>query len=365
MEIPTLSHPCYAAPALTPEEEKSGRSFARWVSRKNATRGIAEKLLAGGSLSEEDAAYLLKRLEKPSGFRWREARLAAWALGFAAPGSPRQMEIARTLGQELKTYHWPDLVKIYLWRMAVCAVPLTLLSTIIYVARSSLAELLPALIISFLIVCVTLALPLALLRQGWDDWTRSLLRCAAAQSLARLCLPDSAAPLATAANYRPDWVENVSNWRKISRIARKELPRVLSTLRPEHYLQLEPGIVPNLCLLINDRDEELALLALDALGKVGDGRAVAPAQRVAEKHASPRRREIARAILPTLYYRYQQENSYTHLLRASAAPVGPETLLRPASGKPDDAPQTLLRPGSFDLDFKAPDPPALPPFNAE
>ena len=365
MGIPTPYNASDIAPSLTLEEAAQGKKLLRLISRKNAARVIAEKLLAGGSLSEEDTANLLKILEKPSGFRWREGRLAAWTLGFASAGCPQQTEVVRALAQGLKTFHWPDLVKIYLWRMAVCAVPLTLLFTIIFVAQNSFEKLLQVLAVSFLSSCALMALPLALARHIWDDWTRSLLRCAATQSLARLCLPDSVAPLATVVNYRPDWVENVSNWRKISRIARKELPRALSTLRPEHYLQLEPGIVPNLCLLINDRDETLALLALDALGKVGDGRALVPVQRMAEKHVSPRRREIAQAILPLLDYRQQQENSYTHLLRASAAPIGMETLLRPASGKPDDAPETLLRPSSFDLDFKASDPPAPPQDKAD
>lgn len=347
----TPAEPPAAAPALTPEETKQGRKFVRLVRRTKPARRIAEKLLTGGSLSPEDAASLMQVMEKPSGFRWREARLAAWALGFVPADAPQQREIAWALGKRLGSYHWPDEAKIALTRMGLIATPLFAWFAYLFIANNASLNLFWTLFWPLLLAVCTAALPVLIIRHVWDDLTYSLTRCAAAKSLARLRLPDSVAPLVSATNYQPDFVANVQNWRKIRRIAREGLPEAISTLRPEHYLQLEPTIVPNLTLLINDREEAMALLALDALGKVGDGRAVIPVQRLLAKHASPRRREIANAILPLLHYRQQQENSYTHLLRASSAPVGPETLLRAASGKPDDAPETLLR--ASDLDSPA------------
>ena len=341
----TPAEPFGAAPALTPEEWKQGRKFMRLVRRKRPARQIAEKLLAGAALTPEDMANLMQVIENPSGFRWREARLAAWAAGFVPANGAWQTESAKILGWRLKNYYWPDVKKMALTRFVMLAVPFFVLFTCLFVTYNTSLDLTWMLFWALILAAVAASLPVAMIRHSGDDLTYSLMRCVAAKSLGRLCVPDSVAPLAAAVNYEPDLlgIVNVSNWRKIRRIAREGLPAAISTLRPEHYLQLDPIIVPNLCALIGEPDEGLALLALDALGKVGDGRAVLPAQQIANKHASPRRREIANAILPLLLYRQQQENSYTHLLRASAAPVGPETLLRAASGKPDDAPETLLR----------------------
>ena len=335
--------PPSAAPALTPEERKQGWKYLRLLRRTSPARQMAEKLLSGDALTPEDAAILMELLEEPSGFRWREARLATWLAGFVPAGGTQQTETTKTLGWRLKTYVWPDQKKISLIRWGAFTAPLFLWFTYLFITNSANLDFVWMLCWSLILAAVAASLPAALIRHVWDDLTYSLLRVAAAQSLARLRLPESVAPLAAAANFTPDAVENVSHWRKIRRIARAGLPAAIAELRPEHYLRLDPIIVPNLCLLIHDRDEALALLALDALGKVGDGRAVIPTQRLAGSHASLRRREIANAILPLLYYRQQQENSYSHLLRASSAPVGPETLLRASSGKPDDAPETLLR----------------------
>ncbi len=348
-EIETQTELFAAAFFLTPDERKQGQKFARVVSRKKRTRQIAINLLAGLAPSSGDSKFLIELLQKPSGFRWREARLAAWLLGFVPEGDAQRTAVVKTLADDLKKLHWSNLIKMFLIRQALFVTPLTLWFAWLF-HNDSVLPMSPMLLLAFLLANLCVVLPNYLLIRGPDDWTYSLLRRVAAQSLGRLEMPEAAAALAAATNDYP-MMDSSVGWRKVRRIARENLPRVLATLRPEHYLQLDPAIVPNLTLLTNDRDENLALLALDALGKVGDGRAVLPVQRIAEKHSSPRRREIAHAILPLLYYRQQQENSYTHLLRASDAPVGPDTLLRAASGPSDAAPETLLRPSSFDLDL--------------
>ena len=331
-----------AAPSLTPEERKRGRRFLYFVRRKNATRQIAEKFLAGSSLAPEDAANLIQLLGKPSVFRWREARLATWALGFVPASDPQQKDAAEVLGRWLKKLRWPDTIKTVLLRQTLFSAPLTIYFAVQLFGLPYNITTQAALICGFLLANGAVIAPNYVITRVWDDWKYSLLRRAAAQSLIRLRAPDSVAPLAAVVNYYP-LLDTAVGWRRVRQMARESLPRVLPVLRPDHYLQLDPAIVPDLCLLASDRDEELACAALDALGKIGDGRAVVPVQQMAIKHASPWRREIANAILPLLAYRQQQENSYTNLLRASSAPVGADTLLRPASGESDNAPETLLR----------------------
>ena len=59
-------------------------------------------------------------------------------------------------------------------------------------------------------------------------------------------------------------------------------------------------------------------------------------------------RNAARRALPTLNARAERDSIGATLLRASAAPTGAKTLLRPVLSNPDSAPETLLRPASLD-----------------
>jgi hypothetical protein len=94
-----------------------------------------------------------------------------------------------------------------------------------------------------------------------------------------------------------------------------------------------------------ETDEALLLVVLEALGRVGDGRAVLPVERLEKKGRTAQIRRAAAAILPILRDRQDKENAHATLLRASTTPNdAPNVLLRPAHFVQDGSPLELLRP---------------------
>src|SRR5262249_32296509 len=117
------------------------------------------------------------------------------------------------------------------------------------------------------------------------------------------------------------------------------LRSALSTVTPEHYGRLGSACVPNLCRALEYADQSLHVEILEALEKIGDGRAVPTVRRLAQK-GSP----TAARILPALLARQLQENESKMLLRsASLSSATPKELLRPASETSTTEPQQLLR----------------------
>ena len=84
--------------------------------------------------------------------------------------------------------------------------------------------------------------------------------------------------------------------------------------------------------------------ALEALGKIGDGRAVYTVERLAARGKSSAIRQAAAQILPILQERQRAENAPGVLLRAANRPGSDvNNLLRPAEEAAPTDPQQLLR----------------------
>jgi hypothetical protein len=130
---------------------------------------------------------------------------------------------------------------------------------------------------------------------------------------------------------------------EIRQAAEEALARVLPALTEDYYGRLQARTVPNLCLLL-DRGGSLTLALLEALSKVGDGRAVHPVERVAAHGGTASLREAAANILPILQERYYRETSAAILLRPVQAQESESaSLLRPTVDTGSVRPEQMLR----------------------
>jgi hypothetical protein len=139
---------------------------------------------------------------------------------------------------------------------------------------------------------------------------------------------------------------------RVRQAATETLPEMLARLMPEHYGHLDSQLVPQMCRALHYGDETLTLALLQALEKVGGGRAVSSVEALtgngftATLRVTPAVRAEALRVLPVLVARREQENAAKVLLRASdMGTTAPDLLLRPVAGISDDSPQMLLRAG--------------------
>lgn len=173
---------------------------------------------------------------------------------------------------------------------------------------------------------------------GEEDRRINRLRAAAIEALGRIRAPEVCGVLAGCL-----FTANLS----LARAARQALKQALPMLTPDHYGALESSVVPNLCRALLHSDDALALLVLEALGKMGDGRAVRSVEETVRRGRTEAICRAAEAILPVLRERQQQENDRRmllrgssqavdtlHLLHALSTPEPPEQLLRPTQESP-------------------------------
>jgi hypothetical protein len=91
---------------------------------------------------------------------------------------------------------------------------------------------------------------------------------------------------------------------------------------------------------------DLKIAILKALEQIGDQKAVATVERLATSSKNGGVRLAAQECLPFLRERVQQVQVEQSLLRASGPTTATDTLLRPAAGGTEAAPEQLLRPTS-------------------
>jgi hypothetical protein len=303
------------------------------------------------SLPDDTCDALIATLIKPSEALWRHRLVAIWALERAElrPGQTAAAAEALCIALEnrqvsaavrLRRRFGRAFVCTALWVGAAlfCSLVLAVLSIFIMESDSGTLGLLLA--GSYVpVIGALLVTPLVFPLSCLTDWVHTAdVREAAARTLGILGVPESVGALSGALS---------DSCCAVSRAAEAALPPALHSLTAEHYGRLRADTVPNLCRVVQrgPAPMRLALDLLAALEHVGDGRAVAPIQSVAMRGASPRLREAAARILPTLLKRQKQENEREMLLRGATMPdAAPDILLRPATANaPDTAPELLLR----------------------
>lgn len=131
-------------------------------------------------------------------------------------------------------------------------------------------------------------------------------------------------------------------------MARSSLFTLLPLLTPAHYGRLQSRTLYVLAILLTSNpSQRLALLILEALGKVGNAQVLPYIKRVARRASSSSLVQAAREAQSQIEERLQRDQQSRTLLRASQQePTRPEHLLR-AVALPNMAPPPceLLRPG--------------------
>ena len=120
------------------------------------------------------------------------------------------------------------------------------------------------------------------------------------------------------------------------------LKAILPRMSADLYGQLPAGCNDALVEMARSPDlPDLAIAALDALERAGDGRCAKGIARITPRNAAGRVYKRAVAILPTLIARHEREQAAATLLRPSAS-VSAENLVRPVYGSAPDV-TNLLR----------------------
>lgn len=202
------------------------------------------------------------------------------------------------------------------------------------------------------LACSVYVLPVVLpLSLALDAARNNFVRATAVTALGRLRVPERVGVLAQAL------VDGNGRVRDAAEVA---LHAVLPLLTVEHYGRLPADAVPGLCKALGHlyhimpvsgsaegaRREHLLVLLVEALGRVGDGRAVPLMEWLAVESVLPRVQSAAAAVLPVLREREREESDRGALLRAVSTPVAaPQELLRSVTACAEGDPRQLLRPG--------------------
>jgi hypothetical protein len=359
------------------DAEASSTAFAlRYrLPRNNRTRRTIETVLATPDQTITDAQLhsLVQTFTDPAANRWIERILCARMLG-AARLSREQTEVAAEAAaavladrlegdtrdeREAAGLWWPWLVGVpslmlfYLLNQALAAGnPTAQTSDSVFTDMVTWQTTSDMILGGFALLALAAACLPTLIRAALLDLEdRRILeiRIAAVEALGHLQHPGAVDALAGVLHVFSPRLR----WAAKTALVVKALPALTS----EHYGTLKPQTILNLCHALDYPDETFALLLLEALGKVGTGRALPFVARIAAHGNTPRLREQAAQVVPILQERQQQETDRRVLLRGSAAPEIdaayllrsthrqdlPEQMLRPVAHTPENAPHLLLR----------------------
>lgn len=325
---------------ISADEARAIRRLIARLPRAHRVRGWAEYVLQGGRLEEHFISRLMHEVNSKNLAHWRSQEAAAWTLGRArmepemqeAAAIELQRALTRTAGMDGNVS-----LRCLMRLMAAGGI----LSLLLCWQSGDLSAL--GCWLLMVVLLAPLIWPASLM---WEDSRVNRVRAAAATALGHIGRPQSATALTEAAFDAPGMQQTVGCF-KVREAASAVLAGVLLKLTPEHYGQLGSALVPNLCRLLYHPEDTIVLSSLTALEMVGDGRAVALVERVAEKGRNEAIRAEARRVLPVLLERQRQENDPHILLRATQSPTAPpDVLLRPAVSQPETAPEQLLRPSA-------------------
>jgi hypothetical protein len=337
---------------ISPEEAEWVRSFARRPGPSAPpVHDICWHLLARRSV-DEDVRPLLAALEDTRAKRWKDRALAAWALGkvripkdaqrsavtllsYMAAARRTESWVARGCSRSLLSGLPIGLLAgcgLFLGAIlaAIPAPPGALLMALGGIAVTALVTLLSGLVLWPIVLPISAAIDAGRLRRQ---------RLEAVRSLAAMGNIHAVAALAVAKRDSDAQIRHAARW---------GLMRTLPLLSEAHFGHLSSMTVPNLASMVWTTcyaDGELAMLALDALAKVGDSRAIGPLESIDRNWKNqPEVLEAARKSLVVLYERRRNEQAGQVLLRATDAPPDQDAiLLRPAGAGQESVPELLLR----------------------
>ena len=334
-------------PQMTEGERRKIIRLMKWLPYPSALRGLINPSTGEIFRPDEAASILCVILNTMPEERSRERLIAAIVLRYVAKKPGIENSVALALSKALhngyisKPMIATRRVGVAIFRAGTSAIIALMVlgiiaGLIVSPPVNSITRSVMLIIFEItLLLCSTLLFssPIGL------SYRNAVVQLAAAETLALLQLPDSVGALAKASR----------GTHRLANVTRNALVQLLPTLFEAHYGRLPNDATPELCALLLDSDtsEHLIMLTVEAIGKVGDGRAVEPMQTFAQTARTPKLREMAETILPILTARREQENASSTLLRhSSAPPVDAGQLLRAASASPATPPEQLLRPSA-------------------
>jgi hypothetical protein len=285
------------------ERERIDRMLRKMRS-KDPVRHLAVSILEEPSVRLENIIPLVAAFERKGALHWRDRAIAAWVLG-RANLSAQQRRVAAEALTQLVIYK-PEAAG--MWCLASCMLGLLVIPAILSSASRS--------------------------------HNLSLVRCEAMRSLGLLRDPGCLGAVTNVIEEtRTAWSTDLRNE------AMRAMPELVAALTHEYYGLLPMQTIPNLCRALNDRNPLISSCAIEAIAKIGDGRAIPAMEDLAKDDAGSPLRDRAREVLPILYERRRNETNKQTLLRAYEAPVeGQYVLLRPAAAGEGEASEVLLRP---------------------
>ncbi|MDW8209167.1 MAG: HEAT repeat domain-containing protein [Chloroherpetonaceae bacterium] len=294
------------------------------------------KHLQGAPLTVEEVRTLELTARELSGFRIHEQELAIALLADISLSEEQQASVKALFMDILNAKQWKDNLSLFLMRLVLLGLIFGWI-TFLLTADSVLAQIFGVSLLAWGY------LPFYPLHAAWEDRKLNRLRAEVMRACGQLRLLSMLDAVADGVFYAAG-LQQTLGCRKVREAAIQALPEMLAALTPEHYGQLPAGTTPALCRVLYHPDNRLVALALDALGKVGDGRAVAPVEQMVRRGRTPELRAEAERILPVLQERKRQEEAHSSLLRPSGVPADtPDVLLRPAAAQSHVDPETLLR----------------------
>jgi hypothetical protein len=337
-------------------ELKEINHLLNWLRRSDLRRTI-QAILKDEPLWPEDIAILLRVLNGADDRKWKERILAAWALRqIALPPKEKEnaAEILQSIVSTPREHDSYRAKRIMTWvgRVSVVVAIVEYIGLLLMTNPYTFGDLVLLALICFIfwLVPITVVglIPITVVTiptyRAINDTHYNRVRAMAATTLGKLGLRQSIPALVAAACGREKFTFGATPVREA---ALATLPPLLATLTTEDYGQFDSEVVPNLCRLLRQPSEDVVQSALEALGKIGDERAIKPVEQLCQRAATQGAvtlQETAERVLPLLCQRQQEENNPRILLRATDAPSLPnDTLLRPAQGVPEADPQVLLR----------------------
>ena len=357
------------------EKVKEVAPILKYWSNRNSLYFTSLQNFYGTHPSGHDFVTLVRTLDVVGVDEWKESCLAAWALGIVPMMECDKEEAHRALritlddAITLNNLAFRKSLNRAFSRTLNFSIPLTLTCLILNAnLGNALKDSNPFLLvlmyltlmaIGTALISTLLLLPIWCFSQLIDIGRQRRIQYFAALSLGRLGMPESVGILAKSALH--------SN-RSVSGISFQSLKKILPAVTPDHYGQLPGDAVNQLCRLIDrfnnqchwhmppghasnrpvsDKQEfklEVELLMiLKVLEIVGDSSALRTVRELSEDSIYDSVKLCAATLIPILEERKRQENDRAMLLRGSAEPTNPDTLLRPATATSTSDPSGLLR----------------------
>lgn len=317
-----------------PHEMTAMAGLLKRVRPNSRAAALARSILAFNKDTPESIDAEIAPLVKVGKYSWRERRAAVWSLGLAelTEVQTRQagIALARVVQQGLPISDSRTGYPI-MWSF-LAAIPAALILDILkWPGWNSFWVLWFGLTIGVTVLFSGFLLPFSIVL---DDKLHGVTREMAITALVRLDQPWSLATFAWA----------MFNGPAHSRAAAEEaLVETLPLISSEQFGQHDPALVPLLCRILRTDKEHLQRPVVQALAKIGTGRAVEPLEQLAKHCSAEVRAEIDLAV-PILRERKRKEEDPERLLRASR-PSADEELLRAHYGRSTVPDEQLLRPG--------------------